>query len=197
MTPPTPITNEIASDVVAFWIEAGPKQWYTQDDGFDQEVRDRFGQIWRAANDGHLPDWASDAEGALALVILLDQFPRNMFRDDPRAFATDAKALVVTGDCLAHGWDREVAEPERQFFYMPLMHSENLDHQDRCVELMKARMSAANHALHARAHREIISRFGRFPYRNAALGRDTTPQEQAFLDEGGYGAILRALDDTA
>lgn len=189
----TPSTNAIANDVLAFWIGAGPEKWYVQDDAFDQEIRDRFGQVWRAANDGHLPDWASDADGALALVILLDQFPRNMFRNDPRAFATDAKALVVTGDCLAHGWDREVAEPERQFIYMPLMHSENMDHQDRCVELMRARMSVGNNELHARAHRDIISRFGRFPFRNAALGRETTAEEQAFLDSGGYGAIVRGL----
>lgn len=183
-----------AADVLDFWMEAGPAKWYAQDDAFDQDIRDQFGQTWRAAHDGHMPDWASSATGALALIILLDQFPRNMFRNDPRAFATDETALEVTGQCLAHGWDREVAGLERQFIYMPLMHSENMDHQDTCVELMETRMDEGNNALHARAHREIIRRFGRFPYRNAALGRETTVAEQAFMEEGGYGAILREVE---
>lgn len=182
-----------STDVLDFWLNAGAKAWYAKDDDFDQDIRDQFGQTWRAANDGHMPDWARDAKGALALVVLLDQFPRNMFRDDPRAFDTDAKALETTGLCLAHGWDRDIAEPERQFIYMPFMHSENMDHQNTCVELMETRMTEGNNALHARAHREIIVRFGRFPYRNTALGRDTTPAEQAFLDGGGYGAIMKEL----
>lgn len=186
-----------STDVLAFWLEAGPEKWYAQDDDFDQDIRDQFGQTWRAANDGHMPGWARDAEGALALVILLDQFPRNMFRNDPRAFATDSKALEVTGHCLASGWDREIAEPQRQFIYMPFMHSENMDHQDTCVELMDTRMTEGNNALHARAHREIIKRFGRFPFRNAALGRTATAEEQAFIDEGGYGAIVRRLESEA
>jgi uncharacterized protein (DUF924 family) len=182
-----------AADVLDFWLSAGPEKWYVQDDAFDQEIRDNFGQTWRAANGSHLPDWASDADGALALIILLDQFPRNMFREDPRAFVTDEKALEISGKALAHGWDRDTAEPQRQFFYMPFMHSENLDHQDTCVELMDSRMETGNNALHARAHREIIRRFGRFPYRNNALGRDTTPEEQAFMDQGGYRAMFQEV----
>lgn len=183
-----------AQDVVDFWTKAGPAKWYVQDDAFDQEIRDRFGPIWRATRDGHGPDWASDATGALALVLLLDQFPRNMFRNDPRAFATDQKAIELAGNILAHGWDREMPEPERQFAYMPFMHSEDLNHQDRCIELMETRMTQGNNALHARAHREIIARFGRFPFRNAALARQSTPEEQAFLEGGGYGAIMRELE---
>lgn len=183
-----------ARDVLAFWQDAGPAKWYTKDPAFDAEIVDRFGTVWTAAHQGYMPDWASSADGGLALILLLDQFPRNMFRDDPRAFATDAAALEVTGHCLAHGWDRQIAEPERHFFYMPFMHSENIDHQDAGVQLMETRMETGDNALHARAHREIIARFGRFPYRNAALGRRTTPAEQEFFDRGGYGTVLRSLD---
>lgn len=182
-----------AADVLAFWKEAGPAKWYSQDDGFDQAIRDQFGTVWRAANDGHMPDWSGDAQGALALVILLDQFPRNMFRNDPRAFATDGKAITLAGSILAQGWDREIELPERQFAYMPFMHSEDIAQQNTCVDLMESRMGNDGKDVHARAHREIIQRFGRFPFRNAALGRDTTAEEQAFMDEGGYGAIVRAL----
>lgn len=180
-----------AADVLTFWLSAGPSKWYIQDDAFDQAIRDQFGQVWQAAHDGHLPNWAGDASGALALVILLDQFPRNMFRDDPRAFATDSKALEVSGQAMAHGWDRETPEPERQFFYMPFMHSENMDHQDACVELMGTRMETGDNALHARVHREIIKRFGRFPYRNGPLGRAMTEAEQAFLADGGYVTLRK------
>lgn len=186
-----------AADVLSFWIEAGPAKWYAKDDSFDQEISDKFGTVWRAANEGWMPDWAGDAQGALALVILLDQMPRNMFRDDPRAFATDAKALMLAGTILAQGWDRDIAEPERQFVYMPFMHSEERAHQDTCVDLMKTRMTDDDNALHARVHREIIVRFGRFPYRNKALGRVSTPEEQAFLDGGGYGDILRTMQNAA
>ncbi|MBY4892388.1 DUF924 domain-containing protein [Rhodobacteraceae bacterium N5(2021)] len=183
-----------ASDVVTFWLNAGPEKWYAKDDAFDAAIRDQFGQDWHAAHAGSLPDWATNSPGALALVILLDQFPRNMLRDDPRAFATDAKALEISSQCVAKGWDHEIAEPERQFIYMPYMHSEDMDHQNTCVDLFETRMAGGNNALHARVHREIIARFGRFPYRNAALGRDMTPEEQAFIDGGGYGAILREME---
>ncbi|GAB5445813.1 DUF924 family protein [Gymnodinialimonas sp.] len=185
------------ADVVTFWLTAGPEKWYVQDAAFDQAIRDQFGEVWHAADSGQMPDWAQDASGALALVILLDQFPRNMFREDSRAFATDAKALEVTEDCLSKGWDLEIAEPERQFIYMPFMHSEDMAHQNRGVELMDTRMTTGNNALHARAHREIIARFGRFPYRNAALGRDMTPEEQVFIDGGGYRAIFQALEEAS
>lgn len=190
-----------AADVLTFWIDAGPAKWYKQDASFDQAIRDQFGVVWQAAHDGQMPDWAGDAQdealGALALVILLDQFPRNMFRNDPRAFATDTKAVECAGNILAQGWDRQIKLPERQFAYMPFMHSEDMAHQDTCVELMESRMETDNQDLHARAHREIIARFGRFPFRNKALGRETTPQEQAFLDGGSYGAILRELSGKA
>ncbi len=185
-----------AADVVAFWEGAGPEKWYVQDDAFDQEIRDKFGADWRTAHDGGLRHWAVDAVGALGLVILLDQFPRNMFRDDPRAFATDAIALEVSGQMIANGWDREIEGDMRQFVYMPFMHSEDMAHQDICVDLMESRMDEGNNDVHARAHREIIKRFGRFPYRNGPLDRGMTAEEQAFIDEGGYRAILQEVEGT-
>ncbi|MEJ6388387.1 DUF924 family protein [Gymnodinialimonas ulvae] len=185
-----------ASEVVAFWEKAGPAAWYKQDDAFDQAIRDRFGETWQAAHDTGLREWAVDAPGALGLVILLDQFPRNMFRNDPRAFATDAAARDVSGQMIANGWDRKIDGPLRQFAYMPFMHSEDIAHQEVSVDLFETRMDEGNNDLHARAHREIIRRFGRFPYRNAALGREMTAKEQAFVDDGGYGHILRALEGT-
>jgi len=189
--------NLSATDVVSFWTESGPEKWYAKDDAFDQAIRDRFGAAWQAAHDGTLPDWATDAPSALGLVLLLDQFPRNMFRDDPRAFATDARALQVSGQMVAQGWDRQISGAMRQFVYMPYMHSEDMAHQDICVDLMETRMPetdpTGNNGIHARVHREIIARFGRFPYRNDALGRETTPAEREFLETGGYKAILQEL----
>ena len=190
-----------AQDVLAFWEKAGPAKWYKKDDAFDQEIRDRFGATWHQAHDAvhgagqgrGLRGWAVDATGALGLVILLDQLPRNMFRDDPRAFATDAAALEVSGQMIANGWDRQIDGLLRQFVYMPFMHSEDLAHQDICVDLFATRMDGDENHLHAQVHREIIRRFGRFPYRNACLGRDMTMGERAFVAEGGYGAILREL----
>ena len=182
-----------AADVIAFWEGAGPEAWYAQDDAFDQSIRDQFGDAWQTAHDGGLRDWAVDATGALALVILLDQFPRNMFRDDPRAYATDARALEVSGQMIANGWDMQITGLMRQFVYMPFMHSEAMAHQDICVDLMDTRMDEGNNALHARVHREIIARFGRFPFRNGPLGRDITSEERAFLDGGGYRAIVREM----
>lgn len=182
-----------AKHVLAFWEEAGPTAWYSRDDAFDQAIRDQFGDVWQTAYEGDLPPWAVDAQGALGLVILLDQFPRNMFRDDPRAFGTDAAALDVAGQMLARGWDLEITGLMRQFAYMPFMHSEDLRHQETCVDLMEGRMEDDGNVIHAHAHREIIAQFGRFPFRNGALGRDMTPSEQAFLDEGAYGAVVRAL----
>lgn len=183
-----------AFDVVDFWAAAGPEKWYAKDDAFDAEITARFGATWQSAHDGTLGDWAVDAPGALGLVILLDQFPRNMFREDPRAFATDARALEVSGQMIAQGWDREITGLMRQFVYMPFMHSEDLAHQDICCDLMETRMEGGKNALHARVHREIIVRFGRFPYRNACLGRTSSPAEQAFLDGGGYGQIVQEFE---
>ena len=186
-----------AGEVLTFWQEAGPESWYRQDALFDRPIRDRFGALWDLACAGGCDHWAMGPKGALGLIVLTDQLPRNMFRDSPRAFASDARALRIAASALNHGWDLRVAEPMRQFFYLPFMHSEMLTDQDRSVRLFKARMEGGDNLLHARAHREVIRRYGRFPYRNAALGRVSTPQEEVFLHAGGYGAIVRELQDAS
>lgn len=179
--------------VLDTWLGAGEQAWYKRDDAFDANLRTRFLTVWEAASEGACDDWVNTREGALALIILLDQLPRNMFRDDPRAFATDTAARAAARVVLEQDRDFATPEPERQFFYMPFMHSENLADQDLCVELFAKRMKTGDNLVHARAHREIIRKFSRFPYRNAVLGRTSTPAEERFLDEGGYGAILREL----
>ena len=184
-----------AAAVVDYWLGLGPAGWYAVDETVDAEIRARFAPAWEAALAGAFGAWAETAEGALGLLILTDQFPRNMFRGEARAFATDARARAVADAAIARGHDRAVPEPERQFFYLPFMHAEDLALQDRCIALIGERMpqEGAGNLPHARAHREIIRRFGRFPYRNEALGRKTTAEERAFLDGGGYGAVLREI----
>lgn len=186
--------------VLEFWIdEVGPKGWYGGGAELDATIRDRFSPLWEQARDGVLEGWCCDARGTLAYVILTDQFPRNMFRADARAYATDRRAMMASVPAIHRRWDLTIPEPQRQFYYMPLMHSESTTDQDHCVRLMLTRMpdTGADNLRHARAHREIIRRFGRFPYRNAALGRGSSPEEAAFLDEGGYRQILDSLDAVA
>ncbi|MDG4649181.1 DUF924 domain-containing protein [Roseibacterium sp. SDUM158017] len=181
-------------EVLAFWLGAGPEAWYKQDDAFDAQISERFGALWEAGARGDLDEtWATNPRGALALIVLLDQFPRNMFRGDARSFASDARARSTACYALDRGFDMRIDPPERQFFYMPFMHSERLTDQDHCVRLMAERMEGSDNLLHARAHREIIRRFNRFPYRNAALGRTSTHAERDFLENGGYGRIVEAL----
>ncbi len=185
-----------SQEVNAFWInEVGPGGWYLQDERLDQEIRDRFLATWEEAAEGGLGEWKTTPEGLLAYLILLDQFPRNMFRQDARAFATDRRARACAKKGIDRGWDLRVPEPQRQFYYLPLMHSECLTDQDRCVRLMLTNMpeTGADNLRHARAHREVIRRFGRFPYRNAVLSRRDTNAEKAFLEKGGYAAVIRAL----
>ncbi len=188
-------------DILRFWIdEVGPAGWYRQDDAVDASCRDLFLADWEAAQEGGHADWLAWPRGMLAYVILLDQFPRNMFRnDDGRAFATDPMARAAAKKAILLGWDEKIGEPERQFFYLALMHSENISDQDQCVRLFLLQMpeTGSGNLLHARAHREVIRRFGRFPHRNAALGRQTTQAEAAFLKAGGYGAIVRQMDQAA
>ncbi|MEJ8855536.1 DUF924 family protein [Variovorax robiniae] len=174
-----------ARDVVAFWREAGARRWFAKDAAFDAEFKARFEATHHAAATGALDHWADDAEGALALLILLDQLPRNAWRGSGHMFATDGKAQAIARAAVDAGLDQQIDDEElRAFFYMPLMHSESLDDQHRCVALCAALSTdQARYALH---HREIIERFGRFPHRNAALGRSTTADEQQFLDGGGF-----------
>lgn len=172
------------SEVLDFWRAAGPEKWFAKDDAFDADFTRRFLAAHEAAAAGSLDDWAQDAPGALALVLLLDQFPRNAFRDSPRAFATDARALHTARTAIERGFDRATEVELRAFFYMPLMHSESLADQDDCVAL--SRPLPGTTLRFAELHRDIVRRFGRFPHRNAVLGRSTTPEEQAFLDAGGF-----------
>ncbi len=173
-----------AEDVVAFWREAGPGKWFKKDAAFDADFRARFINAHEAAARGKLDGWAHDAHGVLALLILLDQFPRNAFRDSPRMFATDAQALTIARSAVDAGFDQDVEEQLRNFFYLPFMHSESMQDQDRAVELTKPLGEDAYKF--AVIHRDIIARFRRFPHRNRMLGRTTTDAEQAFLDSGGF-----------
>ena len=184
-------------EVIKFWVEdVGPSGWYATDPALDARITERYLPLWEKARAGRLNAWASCAKGALACLIVTDQFPRNMFRGaDPRAFATDALARHVAARACHLGFDRQTPEPQRQFFYLPLMHSESQMDQDRSVRMFLLRMpeTGTGNLLHARAHRAVIRQFGRFPYRNAALGRQTTEVEQDWLDNGGYGQTVQAL----
>lgn len=188
------------AEVIDFWLdEVGTAGWYKADDAVDAAIRDRFGALWQEARAGGLRDWRCGPKGSLAYLILTDQFPRNMFRNSPEAFATDRAARAAALRAIDRGWDMRIGEPERQFFYLPLEHSEVLEDQERAVRLILTRLTQDGGAmgpenlLHARAHREVIRRFGRFPYRNPALARRTLQEEHDFLESGGYGATVRAL----
>lgn len=183
-------------DVLGFWLEeVGEEGWYAGGDALDAQVRDRFLPTWEAAMEGRLGLWLTSAPEALAYIVVLDQFPRNMFRGDSRSFASDRHARAAAKTAIARDWDLKVPEPERQFFYMPLEHSENLVDQDRCVRLMAARLpeTRSEMLLHARAHREQIRQFGRFPMRNEVLRRQSTPEEAEFLAQGGYRALVERM----
>jgi uncharacterized protein (DUF924 family) len=173
-----------AHAVVAFWEGAGPRVWFAKDAEFDRRFRERFAALHEAAAAEQLSAWQESPEGALALMILLDQYPRNSFRDTPRMYATDPLARRLADAAIAAGHDRAVSDPLSLFFYLPFGHSESLADQDRGIMLVeRLGREAMGHAEH---HREIVQRFGRFPHRNPILGRTMTAQEQRYLDEGGY-----------
>jgi uncharacterized protein (DUF924 family) len=182
-------------EVLDFWLgEVGPAGWYAGGEMLDLECRMRFGDLWQAAHDGGLEHWVDGAAGTLAYLVICDQLSRNMHRGSALAFATDGRALAAAKRAVAEGWDLAAPEPERQFFYLPFEHSEDPEDQARAVQLMSERMvSDPEMALHARAHQAIIARFGRFPFRNAALGRLTTPEEADFMANGGYMAEVNRL----
>ena len=171
--------------MLAFWRAAGPDTWFKKSAEFDADIREKFLATYDAAAAGKLAAWEATPEGALALVIVLDQFARNMFRGSARAFAADPLASALAARAIARGDDRGMAIADRQFFYLPFEHSENLADQERCVALCRA-TGDAEALKWAQIHADIIRRFGRFPHRNAVLGRATIPEEQAFLDGGGF-----------
>jgi uncharacterized protein (DUF924 family) len=178
-TLPTP------AEVIAYWRALGHDRWFEKDDAVDADIRAKFLPLHEAAAAGELGAWEDTAEGAFALVLALDQFPRNMFRGEAKAFATDPLARAVAARAIAHGFDMSFANPERRFFYLPFMHSEMLSDLERCAELCR-RADDPEGMRYAEHHADIIRRFGRFPHRNAALGRVTTAEERAFLDDGGF-----------
>jgi uncharacterized protein (DUF924 family) len=178
------------ADILEFWRAAGPRRWFAKDDAFDAAIRLKFEPTHHAAARGEYDRWREAQDGALALVILLDQFPRNLYRGSGHAFATDPLARHIAAEAVERGHDRAAGVADlRSFFYLPFEHSESLADQDRSValcEAMTAETGREGFLKWAIGHRDVIARFGRFPHRNHALGRVTTAQEQAFLDEGGF-----------
>jgi uncharacterized protein (DUF924 family) len=183
-TPPPRTIEADAAKVVDFWRDAGAARRFAKDPAFDARFRERFLTLHESAARGALDHWARTAEGALALMILLDQFPRNAFRGTPRMYATDELARSLARRALGAGHDRAIEPALRLFLYLPFAHSEVLADQERSVALNAALGEPS--ARNAQRHHDIVARFGRFPHRNAILGRDMRPEEQAYLDAGGY-----------
>jgi len=177
--------DTMPEDVIAFWFEAGPKNWFKTSETFDETVRARFANTVDAAAAGKIDDWSGTARGALALVLLLDQFTRNLNRGKPETWANDAKALAIAEAAVARGFDTQLSQEQKRFFYMVYMHSEDRDVQTRSLDLCK-NCDDEEHNKYARHHADIIARFGRFPHRNVILGRKSTEEELAYLSEGGF-----------
>jgi uncharacterized protein (DUF924 family) len=185
-----------AGEVLDFWFgrEDDPEygqfrdEWFRKDSGFDARVTEQFADLYEEAAAGELEGWRDEAESGLALVIVLDQFPRNMFRGDGRTHAEDDRALGTSKYAVEHALDRELPAFQRMFLYMPFMHSENVEDQRRSVELFErlaGEENAPDVVSYAVGHRDIVERFGRFPHRNEILGRETTPEEAVFLTTEG------------
>jgi uncharacterized protein (DUF924 family) len=176
-------------DVTGFWRSAGPKRWFVKNEAFDKAIRLKFEASHHAAARGEYDAWSETAQGALALLILLDQFPRNLYRGSAHSYATDPLARRVAAAAIGRGHDRQVEPALRGFFYLPFEHSEDLADQDRSValcEAAKAETGDEGNLKWAIGHRDIIVRFGRFPHRNRALGRESTAEERTYLDQGGF-----------
>ena len=172
-------------DIIDFWFSEEVKPlWFKKSAEFDREIRQRFLDTYQSAKTGALDDWRDVPQNTLALIILLDQFPRNMFRGTSQAFATDDRAVESTEYAIAHNYQRDLSAEQQVFLYMPLMHSENIADQDRCVELF-TKLGRSDNLKFALKHQEIIERFERFPHRNEILGRESTPAEKEFLAQPG------------
>jgi len=172
-------------EVLDFWISAGTKKWFRKDCAFDDVIRDRFFNLHREAARGNVDGWAARAEGALALIIVLDQFSRNLHRNSPLAFANDAKALGLSQNAIVRRLDVELPMGVRQWIYMPFQHCEDLEIQKRSIELFST-IDNPEGLKFAIIHRDIIQKFGRFPHRNAVLGRTSSAEELKFLADGGF-----------
>ncbi len=183
-----------ADEIVSFWRDdVGPDGWYKEDPALDAAIRTRFEPIWRDALENGTEGWQCAPRSTLALLILFDQFPRNMFRGSAEAFASDARARKLAKKAISAGHDMATEPLLREFYYMPLEHSECLADQDQAVRLIAMNIEGEKTLRHAKAHREIIRKFGRFPFRNEALGRTSTSEETAFLALGGYAEALRSI----
>ena len=180
-----------ATAVIKFWFEStGPDKWYNGGDAFDAEIRKRFEDfcLQTAAHYKQCGthEWEENPQTCLALILLFDQFPRNMYRGTKAAFAFDIWGLALAKLAVEKGFDLKTNQNQRAFFYMPFMHTEEIAMQDKCVRLVDMRLTGENTLFHAQEHRKLIARFGRFPYRNAVLGRTNTAEETVFLTSGGY-----------
>jgi uncharacterized protein (DUF924 family) len=189
-----PVAKADPGEVMRFWLAQSDKVWFSADPAFDAAVRSRFAGLVEQAREGHLDDWAQSPDGALALVILLDQMTRNIYRDSPEMFAADGKALAVAKQAIAEGFDEDLPKHKRRWLYMPFMHSEDLDDQERSIELF-TRSDISDSISFAVDHADIIRRFGRFPHRNVLLGRQTTPEESEFLAGGGFSGVAAKAKD--
>lgn len=174
-------------DVLDFWWQAGPSKWFAGGDKFDRNCRDRFQATLEVAKAGDLDHWAETAAGSLALLLLLDQMSRNIYRGTPEAFAADSKAVAIAEDAVCRGFDRAFPKDVRGFFYLPFEHSEDMVHQEKSVDLGR-RLGERDIYHYALIHMDVIRRFGRFPHRNRILGRESTPEEVAYLDDSGFSA---------
>lgn len=179
-------TSDIALNFLDFWLSAGPSKWFNGGAAFDDKCRAYEG-LWEEASKGAYDDWANSATGALSLIILLDQIPRNIFRDDAKQFSTDDKALEIARTALKKGFDRSQILPVRNFYYLPFMHSEDITDQRICCDKLRV-LNDQNQYYWALVHMDAIARFGRFPHRNKILGRETTESEKEYLATGGFGA---------
>jgi len=179
------MAEKYVTEVLDFWQTAGPAAWWRKDLKFDEEIRTRFGELHQSATSRKLDDWRSEPKSCLALVLLLDQFSRNLFRGSDKTFAQDDYGLELAKHAIANEYDKGDPKELTGFFYLPYMHSENIDDQEICVELF--RKTGNERSIEAAIeHRDIIAKFGRFPHRNKVLGRKTSVEEQAFLDDGGF-----------
>ncbi|MAW79971.1 MAG: hypothetical protein CMI63_07010 [Parvularcula sp.] len=180
-------TNANGDAVLYFWFEeTKPYQWFRRDDAFDKAIKTRFGALHDAAKEGRLNVWRAHPVYSLSLILILDQFSRNLYRDTPKAFAQDDQVLAIAREALTRRFDHLVNDQRRAFFYMPFMHAEDRNVQEECVALFKAQLPRTNNLPFAIEHRDIVKRFGRFPHRNKTLGRKSTPEEIAFLKAGGF-----------
>ncbi|MBL4589228.1 MAG: DUF924 domain-containing protein [Alphaproteobacteria bacterium] len=181
--------NDSQKDILNFWFEESqPQQWFQKNPAFDELIRSRFLEVYEIARQGALNDWKNDGDGVLSLCILLDQFPRNMFRGSAQSFATDAQALLIAKYALSKGLDQVVSPAKRRFVYLPFEHSEHLQDQRKSVELFET-MKATDPLGHEYAlrHLEIVEKYGRFPHRNNILGRENTPEEEIYMSQVGSG----------